>query len=40
MSAAKKHFGPKNKRYPVEAGFIIIFNVQNVKKNNKNNCIG
>jgi hypothetical protein len=32
MSAAKKHFGPKNKRYPVETGFIIIFNVQNVKK--------
>jgi hypothetical protein len=38
MSAAKKHFGPKNKRYPVDTGFIIIFNVQNVKNNN--NCIG
>ena len=32
MSAAKKHFGPKNNRYPVETDFIIIFNVQNVKK--------
>jgi hypothetical protein len=39
MSAAKKHFGPKHKRYPVDTGFIIIFNVQNVKNNN-NNCIG